>query len=673
MSSYQVDRNLGRRPGYGDRSKSRRGSYVRPSESFRGLDGYAGVDLLPRSLTINGVTKSPTFWYNGGDASGDGWSAEVGGASGDLTLQAGAVPNYNQGSPLGQQGNGGSNSTNDDSVIFNAGGYFKAGNSDFGQITTEDFVFELLFKTPALGGSERICGKWVTSEGYAFYLYGSGYVHLYLQGSGTVDITLTGQLAASSWYHLMAFGDRSGSCAGYLCGAAAGTPAVISTLSSLTTTEELQIGAAGDGLPYPGGIAQFAMWQGAAWLNSHSQDDLAAARFRQVRGLLAQYADGGAEPTASSRTSEAYVQRVEGSMRKLYYVGSGWGCVHEHPPGHTRAMVRREPAATNLYLQSQTMDTTWVPTNATISADAAAAPDGETVADALAEDGTTNVHYVSQTITLTATEYTFSVFGKKATRNVFRMFSGPGGGEWAFFNLNTGVKGTKTGGVNDHGMEAWGDGWYRCWMSFTGTAALYSHNLMVALDNETTSFLGLTQDSINFFGAQIELGTYPTSYIPTTSSSSTRNADSLRYEGLQNLGIDGDARRGRLSCDIWLPNAALGTDRFLWSANDGGSENDRIEVHVRASDGKAAAKIKASDGLGHELDLTGSTALNDGEIHRVELVWGQGEASLIVDGASEAAGSPTDCPDGLDTLDVGSDYAGNGGAIYLADLRGGPY
>jgi hypothetical protein len=87
-----------------------------------------GVDNLDPALTINGTTVTPTFRYKGGDANGTNWAPWGYGET--LTLQAGTAPSYNQGSPL--------LGTNDDSVLFNRGGYYLASNTTFADITTED-------------------------------------------------------------------------------------------------------------------------------------------------------------------------------------------------------------------------------------------------------------------------------------------------------------------------------------------------------------------------------------------------------------------------------------------------------------------------------------------------------------------------------------------------------
>ena len=74
-------------------------------------------------------------------------------------------------------------------------------------------------------------------------------------------------------------------------------------------------------------------------------------------------------------------------------------------------------------------------------------------------------------------------------------------------------------------IENANNGWYRCSLTTTitaGTLIAYSAS-------------GTTGQTINIWGAQLEVGSYPTSYIPTTSAAVTRNADVISKTGISSL------------------------------------------------------------------------------------------------------------------------------------------
>ncbi len=204
-----------------------------------------------------------------------------------------------------------------------------------------------------------------------------------------------------------------------------------------------------------------------------------------------------------------------------------------------------ETARTNLCLQSQTFGTTWTQTRATVGSNAVVAPDGTTTADTIIEDGTAaNDHQVLQSPTfVSGTVYTVSVWAKASNRIWLIMQLGAGafsGVPTCSFNLSTGVVGTAGGGGTST-ITSFGNGWYRCTMTATATAsAAATFRLYVGEGDNDATFNGLSQDSLYLWGAQVEAGAFPSSYIPTTTGSVARTADSC----IRTLGSEFSATAG---------------------------------------------------------------------------------------------------------------------------------
>jgi hypothetical protein len=100
------------------------------------------------------------------------------------------------------------------------------------------------------------------------------------------------------------------------------------------------------------------------------------------------------------------------------------------------------------------------------------------------------------------------------------------------FNGSNGVGGT----VTATGIQNCGNGWYRCWFSFSLGGTSNVGLRLYALDGSYTTGSGDLEatywwggngtDGVTFFGSQIEQsGKPPTSYIPTAGASITRSAD----------------------------------------------------------------------------------------------------------------------------------------------------
>jgi len=111
----------------------------------------------------------------------------------------------------------------------------------------------------------------------------------------------------------------------------------------------------------------------------------------------------------------------------------------------------------------------WIKFNCTISADAAAAPNGTLTADRLVEDATNGEHLVYQTETATNITQTFSVFLKAQERTlVVLSFSNFATADARVsFNLAQGTIISTSAGNADYSnisgrIDAVENGWYRC-------------------------------------------------------------------------------------------------------------------------------------------------------------------------------------------------------------------
>jgi hypothetical protein len=180
----------------------------------------------------------------------------------------------------------------------------------------------------------------------------------------------------------------------------------------------------------------------------------------------------------------------------------------------------------NLVLQSEDFATTWTVTGATVSTNAATAPNGTATADKLAEDSNTGSHLVSQNITYGVGTYTASLFAKKAERDWVRVLFFDGTNTFsAFFNLNTGVVGTVSGAGASAAIQSVGDGWYRCLVTATTAAGAGSFAPRVALADNNSSYTGSTGSGIFIWGAQLNLAGMEggvtsslATYYPTTTA-----------------------------------------------------------------------------------------------------------------------------------------------------------
>jgi hypothetical protein len=178
-------------------------------------------------------------------------------------------------------------------------------------------------------------------------------------------------------------------------------------------------------------------------------------------------------------------------------------------------------AATNLLLRSEEFDNaSWTKARATVSQNTAVAPNGSVTADTIVEDTTSNSHIVLQGVSgaLSATAYTASVYVKANVRSRVRLaLFGTANTSLKFvdFDLSTGAI-LGTSGATGTILPSTGDGWFRCSVTTTtnsaGTVELYVWTLN---DAGSSVYLGTGANALDVWGAQLEVGSTATTYIPT--------------------------------------------------------------------------------------------------------------------------------------------------------------
>jgi len=191
-----------------------------------------------------------------------------------------------------------------------------------------------------------------------------------------------------------------------------------------------------------------------------------------------------------------------------------------------------EKSKTNLILYSE-LQVGWFFRNTTSAPDQSS-PDGLSSAVLIAETTSTTNHYLNRDdVSVTAgNTYCLSVYLKKGTgatapqwMTLFTNVSGFGGGDayMASFDIQNGVKGSAGVSIIDFDIIDAGGGWYRCWITATATATVSDSSIAVVFNNNQSAVLpvqtytGQTTSNVFVFGAQVEEGSFPSTYIPTTT------------------------------------------------------------------------------------------------------------------------------------------------------------
>lgn len=204
---------------------------------------------------------------------------------------------------------------------------------------------------------------------------------------------------------------------------------------------------------------------------------------------------------------------------------------HDPITGECKGLLVEESRA-NLAIYAEQFDNAaWTANNASILANCAIAPDGALTGDKLIGNATLNAHSVYRTQTLTAVAYTVSVFAKAGERSWLAINVTTSSDNFTWFNLAAGVVGAIGSGLTASIISV-GNGWYRCSVTFTATAATWYTTFASATGNSVSSYINDGYSGLYIWGAQLEAGSFATSYIPTTSAQVTRSADTLVMSGV---------------------------------------------------------------------------------------------------------------------------------------------
>ncbi len=209
-----------------------------------------------------------------------------------------------------------------------------------------------------------------------------------------------------------------------------------------------------------------------------------------------------------------------------------------------------EEQRTNLFTYSEDFaNAAWGKTNAVLISNVATAPNGTTTADLFVpNNGVSGVNAAyNPGLTYTSgVSYSLSVYAKAAGFTSFTLvattstsYGGVGGNAAATFNLSTGAVTSVERGDITASISNVGNGWYRCSMVFTPTTTA-SFATQICRQNAA----GDGTSGVYIWGAQLEVGAFATSYIPSsvTFSGRTSTATYFDYTGTLRTALSGEAR-----------------------------------------------------------------------------------------------------------------------------------
>ena len=279
---------------------------------------------------------------------------------------------------------------------------------------------------------------------------------------------------------------------------------------------------------------------------------------------------------------------------------------HSPTTGESLGLLVEEQRTNSLPRSEEFDNASWINQSTTETIDASiSTPTGGSNAYRLIDNSSNVSHNIYQATTIAGgTATTLSVYARQATLRYIRLSATVSGTDYAVadFDLQTGTV-TQTGNgatgtVSNATAQSVGNGWIRCSAVFNtsgGNRSITFHTLnsgtMPISGFGVSPYIGVG-GYVHIWGAQLEAGAFPTSYIPTTAAAATRSADVAN-----NTTVGSNIR----SLFAQFRSPASGT-RPVVSLDDN-TANERIEILTSGTD----PKLLVTDGGGTVADLNGGT------------------------------------------------------------------
>jgi hypothetical protein len=340
-------------------------------------------------------------------------------------------------------------------------------------------------------------------------------------------------------------------------------------------------------------------------------------------------------------TTAAASAGILGDMPRLDYSG-----------GASCPALLLEPLRTNRVTQSElfNIDTAWLlSSRPAVESNVIDSPEGLQNGSRLTFGSGNVLRY--QPELLFTNGYSYSIFVKKDVGRYVTIYA-------AFFTTSAAIgfdldEGTcQAGGV----IEPYGDDWYRISVSnsVAGDADKSGYFYLYSTDTlgSTSSVNG---NKLYVYGAQIEEGSYATSYVPTYGSATARAQEGAQVLSVSNLI---GQTEGTLFAEVDSFGVGEVANRILGVSN--GTSAERIIMLTRSN----GFRFIVTNSSSNNVDYTNYTTTNG--VHKLAMTYDANEVRIFVDGVKVTTDSSVTLPSSLDSVHIGKqevngNYANNFG------------
>lgn len=297
----------------------------------------------------------------------------------------------------------------------------------------------------------------------------------------------------------------------------------------------------------------------------------------------------------------------------------------DYSDGASCASLLLEPQRTNKSNNSEDW-TSYSKNNCTAIVNQAVSPNGATTADQL-DFGSGSGYFAESATTITAAS-TYSVFVKYIDYQYIQIIGTGDSKHYANFDIQNGAIGN-VGSRATASIEDYGNGWYRCIINYnSGTFAGGARVYKVASLTAGWASGGGVAGSFYFWGNQMEVGTFVTSYIPTSGSTTTRTADSFQSVNASNWS----SVEGTINLNL----QAFEGDNTYRQFSLYGSGNDSLVISYTNTTNQVTSIMKVG---GSTVFYMATTLTDASDLNKIAFAYSSGRAKLFINGVQRGTSS----------------------------------
>jgi len=317
--------------------------------------------------------------------------------------------------------------------------------------------------------------------------------------------------------------------------------------------------------------------------------------------------------------------------------------------------------------ESRTNSTINTPTGqaGTVSASTISGPNGIVSGYRFLANGTNANHaiYFGTQSTTSGTTYTESVFVKAGSLTLLQMGISSSvvntGNAYANFNLATSAI-TNGASIISSGITPLPNNWFRIWITFTangvgGGPAGQISTITSMSDPKTPP--NTSSGDFYIYGPQREIGSFPTSYIPTTTAAVTRATDRLYIDyGVGNTPPWYNITEGAIFAEFYpLANTQHSNAQNIVYLSANSSNSNRLHLFRSPSTTLLSARIVESNSVKIG---TSFPAIVENTIHKASLGYSATTTTAYAaNGALRATGA-AGAPVNISRIDIGGETFG---------------